>query len=431
MFSPSAQLRAMARFEWALGSALAQEGLAEHGTGEALEKLLGAEFVDVVSLVDEAGNDGNIAIPFVRQLTATVKQENETAARWVHFGATSQDLLDTALVLQMSTGLELIEAALDRLDGVLLAQIKAHRDTLMQGRTWLQPGPPVTFGLKLAGTLTALRRARVRLSEESDRALVLQFGGAVGTLASLAGSGGAVSARMAQLLSLPEPPLPWHAQRDCLTAFVQVLATLTGTLAKLGTDIASLMQAEIGEVTEGGEGRGGSSTMPHKRNPVACAALRAIHARMPGLASTMLLAMPQEHERGLGLWQAEWEVVPEAFRLTSASIAYATDLTENVEVHPERMQANLKTTLGLPLAESVSAALIPKVGRTKAHELLRGASTEAVKQNRHLSEVLNEMSEVTAHLTPSEIERLLDPRHYLGSTARFIARVVGDDDAHS
>jgi len=430
VFSPSAQLRAMTRFEWALGSALERQGLAERGTGEALEKVLGEEFVDAASLVDEASNDGNIAIPFVRQLTAAVEEQDEAAARWVHFGATSQDLLDTALVLQMRDGLQLIEAALGRLDAALHAKIDAHRDILMLGRTWLQPGPPVTLGLKLAGTLAALRRARVRVNAEAGRALVLQFGGAVGTLASLGESGGGVSARLAQMLNLPEPELPWHAQRDCFTSLVQGLATLTGTLAKLGTDMALLMQAETGEVTEGGDKRGGSSTMPHKRNPVACAALRAIHTRMPGLAATMLLAMPQEQERGLGMWQAEWEIIPEAFRLTSASIAYGIDLTENLEVRSDRMQANLHATLGLPLAESISAALVPKIGRTKSHELLRKASAKARQQSRQLSEVLNEMPEVTAHLTASDIERLFDPRNYLGSTRRFIARVLGDDDAH-
>jgi 3-carboxy-cis,cis-muconate cycloisomerase len=430
VFSPSAQLRAMARFEWALSSALEANGLADLGAGEALERLLGAEFVDVTSLLGEARNDGNIVIPFVRQLTAAVSKRNEAAARSIHLGATSQDLLDTALVLQMRDGLKLIEAALARLEAALLVQVNAHRDVVMLGRTWLQPGPPVTFGLKLAGTLAALRRGRERVRAEGDRSLVLQFGGAVGTLASLGNAGTVISARIAQLLDLPEPSLPWHAQRDRITALVQVLSILTGTLAKLGTDIALLMQAEVGEVAEGGDGRGGSSTMPHKRNPVSCAALLAIHARMPGLATTMLLAMPQEHERGLGLWQAEWETVPEAFRLASASISYATDLTENLQVHPERMQANMEARLGLPLAEAVSAALAPRIGRIAAHELLRRASTEALKQDRQLSDVLKKMPEATVHLTHAEIGHLLDPHNYLGSAERFVARVVGDDDAH-
>ena len=430
-FSPEAQLRAMMRFEWALSSALEAHGLAERGAGAVLKEMLSREFIDVPDLLNQAKNDGNIAIPFVRQLSAAVGQRSEPAARSVHLGATSQDLLDTALVLQMREGLQLIETALANLDAVLLAQVKSHRHTVMLGRTWLQPGPPVTLGLKLAGTLAALRRAGERVRTAGDGAFMLQFGGAVGTLASLGEAASAISAHMGQILELKEAALPWHAQRDRLVAMVQMLAILTGTLAKLGADIALLMQAEVGEVTEGGDGHGGSSTMPQKRNPVGCAALQAIHARMPGLAATMLLAMPQEHERGLGLWQAEWETVPDAFRLASASIAYAIDLTRNLKVHPDRMQANMDAMLGLPLAEAVSASLAPKIGRTAANEILRRATVEATRQNRQLSDVLKEKPEATAHLTHAEIDRLLDPHDYLGSAERFIANVIGDDNAHS
>jgi len=429
-FSQAAQLRAMMRFEWALSSALELSGLAEPGAGASLEKLVSAEFVDVVALVDEAKKDGNIAIPFVRQLTAAVRDQSEAFARSVHSGATSQDLLDTALVLQMRDGLQLIEAEVARLEAALLAQVKAHRHTVMLGRTWLQPGPPVTFGLKLAGTLAAVRRTRERLLTETERALQLQFGGAVGTLASLGEMGEVISLHVAYLLDLHEPSIPWHSQRDSFVALIQVLTILTGTLAKFGADIALLMQPEVGEVAEGVDGRGGSSTMPNKRNPVSCASLRAIHARMPGLAATMLFAMPQEHERGLGLWQAEWDTVPEAFRLASASISYAIDLAENLQVHPERMLANIEAMSGLPLAEAVSSALAPKIGKAAAYKLLRTASTDAVKQNCQLSNVLKKMPEATAHLTEAEIDRLLDPRNYLGSADRFVAKVVGDDNAH-
>jgi 3-carboxy-cis,cis-muconate cycloisomerase len=429
-FSPQAQLRAMTRFEWALSSALEAHGFAEPGAGAVLKEMLSREFIDVPAILNQARSDGNIAIPFVRQLTSAVALKSEAASRSVHLGATSQDLLDTGLVLETREGLHLIETALVNLDAALLAQVKAHSHTVMLGRTWLQPGPPVTLGLKLAGTLAALRRARKRVRTEGDGALVLQFGGAVGTLASLGESASAISSHIAQLLELNEAALPWHAHRDRLVAVVQMLAILTGTLAKLGADIALLMQAEVGEVTEGGDDRGSSSTMPHKRNPVACAALRAIHAKMPGLAATMLLAMPQEHERGLGLWQAEWETVPEAFRLASASIAYAIDLANNLKVYPERMLANADAILGLPLAEAASSALAAKIGRTAAHELLRRASAEAAQQNRQLSEVLKEKPEVTVHIAHAEIDRLLDPHNYLGSSERFIARVVGDEIAY-
>ena len=432
VFSPQAQLRAMTRFEWALSSALEANGLAEAGSALVLEKLLDADFVDLAPLLRDARDAGNIAIPFVRQLTAAVKAHSEIAARSVHLGATSQDVLDSALVLQMKEALHLLDEALTRLDASLMEKVRRYRGTVMLGRTWLQAGPPITLGLKLAGVLAALRRDRQRIRQEEERVLVLQFGGAVGTLASLGSSGGVVSAKVAQLLDLAEPDLPWHAQRDSLTAIVQLLSLVTGTLAKLGRDIALLMQSEVGEVSEGGaEGHGGSSTMPHKHNPVGCAALIAIHANMPGLSATMLHAMQQEHERGLGLWQAEWDAIPEAFRLASASVSYANEVIDGLKVDSDRMQANLDATHGLPLAEAVSGALASKIGRIEAHEVLRKAVDRAVTEKRPLSDVLKEMPEVKTHLNGVEIDALLDARNYLGSTQRFISRVLGDDDAHS
>ena len=431
VFSPTEQLRAMTRFEWALSCALESNGRAETGSGAVLEQLLEADFVDMGALLLQAKEAGNVAIPFVRQLTHAVMARSEAAARSVHLGATSQDVLDTALVLQMREALHLLEAALARMDEALSGQVRRHRDTVMQGRTWLQPGPPITLGLKLAGVLAALRRDRERIRAEANRVLVMQFGGAVGTLASLGTAGGAISAELARLLNLAEPELPWHTQRDRLVAIVQALAILTGTLAKFGRDVALLMQAEVGEVTEGAaEGRGGSSTMPHKHNPVASAALIAIHAKMPGLAATLLHAMPQEHERGPGLWQAEWDTVPEAFCLASASVAYAIEIAEGLQVDAGRMHANMEATLGLPMSEAVSVALAPRMGRVAAHHLLRQAADRAQAENRRLSDVLKQMPEVKAHLSDAEIDELLDARNYLGSAQRFINQVVGDQNAN-
>ena len=431
VFSPVEQLRAMTRFEWALSCALESNGRGEAGSGAVLGQLLNADFVDMGALSHEAKDAGNVAIPFVRQLTAAVRARSESAARSVHLGATSQDVLDTALVLQMREALALLEAGLEQLDEALLDEVRKHRDTVMLGRTWLQPGPPITLGLKLAGVLAGMRRDRERIRAEAKRAMVIQFGGAVGTLASLGNAGGAISADLARHLDLPEPELPWHTQRDTLVAMVQVLAILTGTLAKFGRDIALMMQAEVSEASEGaGDGRGGSSTMPHKRNPVASAALVAIHAKMPGLAATMLHAMPQEHERGPGFWQAEWETVPEAFRLASASIGYAIEIAKGLKVDAGRMQANIEATLGAPLSEAVSAALAPRIGRVPAHDLLRRAVGRVLAENHPLSDVLKQMPEVKAHLSDEEIDDLLDARNYLGSAQRFISRVAGNHDAH-
>jgi 3-carboxy-cis,cis-muconate cycloisomerase len=432
VFSQDGQLRAMMKFEWALTYALEKHGIAEAGSSAVLETLLDARFLDAELIEHSAKDTGNVAIPFIRQLTTEVKARDELAARAIHFGATSQDVLDSALILQCRDALKLLGGPIQQLEEALVQQVRAHRETVMTGRTWLQAGPPTTLGLKLAGTLAALRRDRDRIESAAERMLVLQFGGAVGTLAALGTAGGAVSAELARLLDLREPELPWHTQRDRFVEIVQVLAILTGTLAKFAKDIALLMQSEVGEASETRiDGRGGSSTMPHKHNPVSCAAVIAAYAKMPGLAAAMLYAMPQEHERGLGLWQAEWTTVPEAFRLTAAALGYAVVIAEGLEVEPVRMGTNLSSLLGLPLSEAVNAALAPTIGRSTAHELLRAATDRAVNEKRGLADVLKELPEITAHLSEVEIDRLLDPRTYLGSASRFIAHVLGEADADS
>ncbi len=431
IFSLPGQLRAMMRFEWALACALEKTGIAEGGSGSVLEPLRDACFVDLAALMAESKEAGNLAIPLLRQLTAAVRERSETAARWVHFGATSQDVLDTAIVLQMRDALAEIQRVMDAMDRALAKQIRLHASTLMTGRTWLQPGPPITLGLKFAGTLAALHRHRARLASAADRALRLEFGGAVGTLAALGARGAAVSAEVARLLELQEAVIPWHTQRDNLVEVAQALALLTGSLGKFARDISLLMQAEVAEVAEPpGEGRGGSSTMPHKRNPVLCAQVLAAATRTPGLVATLLSAMPQEHERGVGLWQAEWETIPEIFRLCAAALAAALCIAEGLEVDAQKMRANLDATLGLALSEAVSVALASKVGRTTAHEIVRRASAQVEKSRQTLESVLLSMPDVTEHLRPAEIRRLLDPEQYLGSAQQFIDHVLGEGDAN-
>src|SRR3954447_479617 len=430
IFSPQGQLGAMMRFEWALTQALERNGIAEAGSTNVVASLLDCEFVNLHDLQQDARDAGNIAIPFVRQLTAAVGQRNEPAARAIHFGATSQDVLDTALVLQMREAIRLIGDDMNRLDIALAAKVRAHAQTVLSGRTWLQPGPPTTLGLQLAGTLSALRRDSERIHAAAQRALVVQFGGAVGTLGSLGQAGASVGSDLVRILELSEPELPWHTQRDRIVEIVQVLATLTGTLAKFARDIALLMQAEVGEASEGiSENRGGSSTMPQKHNPVACAAIIAVHAQMPAVAATMLQSMLQEHQRGLGLWQAEWDTVPHAFRLAAAALAYSIEVPEGLQVNADRMRSNFDSLRGMTMSEAVSAALATKIGRAAAHALLRSAVERASNEKRHLGSVLKECPDVLAHLTPDEIDRLMDPREYLGSAQRFITAVLGGTDA--
>jgi 3-carboxy-cis,cis-muconate cycloisomerase len=430
VFSRTNQLRHMVRFEWALSAALESAGIAREGAAAALEPFLTAEFVNCPELDKHARNAGNLAIPFVGQLTAAVRSRDEEAARQIHLGATSQDVLDTSLVLQIAEGLKLIDESLRELDEHWARLARAHAGTILSGRTWLQVGPPVTLGSKVAGWLAALRRHRQRLQSISERALVLQFGGAVGTLAALGDKGTAVSAALAQKLNLREPELPWHTHRDNLVEVATVLGLLVGTSGKVARDISLLMQTEVAEVFEPAEkGRGGSSTMPHKRNPVACAVVLSAATRVPGLVATLLTAMVQEHERGLGNWQAEWETLPEIFMLTAAALDRTLEIARGMQVDPQKMAANLEAARGLPLAEAVSVALAAHIGRERAHDLVQRASQRAVAAGRHLREILEEDAEIREHLNASDIERLMDPGNYLGSARIFIARVLGEEEA--
>jgi len=430
IFSLPRQLQYMMRFEWALAAALEANGIAQAGAAAAIEPLLDAKYVDLDRLLAEARQAGNIAIPFVRQLTEAVRRRDEKAARHIHFGATSQDVLDTALVLTLRDAGVLIRSSLAALDTSLARLAREHANTIMTGRTWLQAGPPITLGLKVAGWLAALRRHRQRLAAAEERALVLEFGGAVGTLAALGERGPVVSRVLAEKLELKEPKLPWHTHRDNLVELAACLGLLVGTLGKIARDVSLLMQSEVAEVAEpAGEERGGSSTMPHKRNPVACAAILAAAARVPALVSTILGAMTQEHERGLGNWQAEWEVLPEIYRLSSGALARAVEIANGLKADPKRMLANLESTRGLAMSEAVSAALAARLGRAQAHELLEQASRRAIEEKRHLRHVLLEMSEVREHLSEAELDRLLEPTNYLGSAHHFIRRVLGDGNA--
>ena len=429
-FSPARQLRYMTRFEWALLNALESAGIARQGVAETMEPLLDGTFADLESIMKESRSAGNIAIPFVRRLTSELSRRDENAASFLHFGATSQDVIDTALVLAMRDAFDLIRISMRRLEGLLAQRAREHENTILLGRTWLQAGPPVPLGLKIAGWLAALRRHSSRLAAAETRALVLQFGGAVGTLASLGDKGPAISKEVAKRLDLPEPELPWHAHRDNLAEVAACLGLLVGTLGKIARDISLLMQTEIAEVFEpAGQGQGGSSTMPHKRNPVACAGILAAATRVPGLVATMLGAMTQEHERGLGGWQAEWETLPAIFRLSAAALDFTAEVIDGLEVDRERMLANLEGTRGLVLSEAISAALAVSIGRPRAHALLEAACRRAVEEKRNLRDVLMEMPEVRACLDETDLHRLLDPKNYLGSARIFIDRVLKGDYA--
>jgi 3-carboxy-cis,cis-muconate cycloisomerase len=429
VFSDDGRLQGMLDFEAALARAEAENGAIPKPAASAIAACCRAELFEVEALAAATAAAGNPAIPLVRELTALVAAKDPDAARYVHWGATSQDAMDTGLVLQLRSALGFIARDLDHLSGALASVARTHASTPLAGRTWLQQGPPVTLGLKVAGWLSAIDRHRARLHEMRPRVLVLQFGGAVGTLAALATHALATAAALARDMGLALPELPWHTQRDRVAEAATTLGLLVGTLGKIARDVSLLMQTEIGEASEPtAPGRGGSSTMPHKKNPVGSAVMLAAATRVPALVSTMLSAMVQEHERGLGGWHAEWETLPEICRLTAGALTQGIAIIDGLEIDASRMATNLEATRGLILAEAVSIALGPHLGRLPAHELVERACAQAVRERKHLREVLAADKRVTAHLSPADLDRLLDPRHYTGQAEAFVARVLAARD---
>ncbi|MGE0116702.1 MAG: 3-carboxy-cis,cis-muconate cycloisomerase [Dongiaceae bacterium] len=425
IFSERARLQGMLDFEAALARAEAAAGLIPAAAAEAIARVCVADNFDLADLAQATAQAGNPAIPMVKQLTALVGKADASAARFVHWGATSQDATDTGLVLQMRAGLASLEEDLRRLSDALATLANLHARTPMIGRTLMQQAVPVTLGLKVAGWLSAVERNRKRIAAAGAAARVLQFGGAAGTLASLGDRGLDVAKELAKAVDLDLPELPWHTQRDRFVDVAAALGLLVGTLGKIARDISLLMQTEVGEAFEPtGHGRGGSSTMPHKRNPIGGAVVLAAAIRAPQLVATLLAAMPQEHERGLGGWHAEWETMPEIFRLAAGALRHTADIAAGLTVDPKRMGENLEATGGLVMAEAVMMALGDSIGRLEAHRLIEAACGRAVAEGRHLRDVLAQDAAVTAHLSPAALDRLFAPDSYLGVAERFVQRVL-------
>jgi 3-carboxy-cis,cis-muconate cycloisomerase len=426
VFSDRACLQGMLDFEAALARAEARAGVIPSSAAAVITAKCKAELFEVAELARGAKLAGNVAIPLVKALTARVAQEDQGTGRYVHWGATSQDVIDTGCVLQLRHALKLIGADLERLAGALAELATRHRSTIVVGRTWMQQALPTTFGCKVAGWLDAVRRHRERLWETQQRVSVVQFGGAAGTLAALGERGREVAKVLAEELQLGLPDLPWHSHRDRVAEVATTLGLCTGTLGKIARDIALHTQTEIGEVFEpGSAGRGGSSTMPHKRNPVTCAVVLSAAMRVPGLVSTMLMALVQEQERGLGAWHAEWETLPEIVGLTAGALQQMAETVPGLEIDVGRMRQNLEVTQGLIYAEAVTMALGEKMGRVAAHQLVEAACRRAQRERRHLRQVLGGDEQVAAHLSGDALDGLFDPRKYLGLAEEFVDRVVG------
>jgi 3-carboxy-cis,cis-muconate cycloisomerase len=425
LFGDGARLQGMLDFEAALARAEARTGVIPNQAAARIGERCRAELFDVESLAQATARAGNPAIPMVKALIGLVAADDPNGARYVHFGATSQDAMDTGLVLQLRRFCSLLGADLDWLSAALAHLAEAHKMTPLVGRTWLQHAPPVTLGLKAAGWLDAVERHRARLAEVGTRALVLQLGGAAGTLAALGNRGLQVARAVSEELDLALPLVPWHAHRDRFAELAAFLGLLIGTLGKIGRDVSLLMQTEVAEAFEPeGKDRGGSSTMPHKRNPVMAAVVLAAATRAPGLVATLLSSMVQEHERGLGGWHAEWQTLPELCALAAGALRWTAEAIEGLQLDPARMRANIDVTRGQIMAEAVLVALAPRIGRLEAHEILEQASRRAGETGRHLKAVLAEEPAVTQHLSSADLDAIFEPLYYLGQATAFVDRVL-------
>jgi 3-carboxy-cis,cis-muconate cycloisomerase len=425
LFSAEAYLEAMLRFEAALVQAQAEQGMIPVAAAKVIMEACIVSNLDITSLKLQVGLAGNPNIPLVKQLTATVKKIDPEAAKYVHLGATSQDVIDTAMVLQLKSVLNILQNDLQQLNAQLRTLAIAHRRTIMTGRSFMQHARPITFGFKVATWLDGLMRSSTRMEHLIQTNLVLQFGGAVGTLAGFDNKALFIAESLAQKLDLPLPQISWHTQRDRIVELASALGILVGNLGKIAKDISLMMQTEIGEVFEpAGAGKGGSSTMPHKRNPVGCVAILAAAQRAPGLVSTLMLAMPQDHERATGLWHAEWLPLAELCKITAGALQQAMILTDGIEVDAERMRQNLELTKGLIYAENISLALAEKVGKAVAHEWIEAHCKTVQATQKHLKAVLLEAPQIREYLSEGEIEMLFDPVNALGECDRLIDGVI-------
>ncbi len=421
-FSSEAHVQGMLTFEAALAHAEARAGIIPQEAAATIAANCKVELFNIAALYQNAALAGTPAIPLVSMLTARVEGD---AKKFVHWGATSQDAIDTALMLQMRDGLDLLINGLQAICAACATLAGQHRHTLMTGRTLLQQALPITFGLKAARWLALTVRQVHALHEHRTRTLAIQLGGAAGTLASLRDKGLQVVALLAEELKLPAPDLPWHTERDRVVNIAATLGVVAGAMAKIATDITLLAQTELGEASEGvAPDKGGSSAMPQKHNPVDATFAIASAQLAIGQVPIILSAMAQEHERAVGGWQAEWSAIPNLFRFTASAIERVRAAVSDLQVDPARMQSNLALTKGLIMAESLTMALAPHLGRPEAQRIVQVACDSALKSGSDLHQTALEDAQIRSILSPQKIDLALNPSQYLGSTDTFIDRAL-------
>lgn len=427
VFDDASMLARLVRVEVALARVQARLGLVPAKAAETIAAAA-ADVTDAAAIARDARESGSLAIPLVRVLTASVEARDPDSARWVHFGITSQDVVDTAMVLALQRAREAIARDHDRLRASLRTLSDAHAQTLMVGRTLLQSALPTTFGYKVAGWYGTANRSGRTLIDAFDQASVVQCGGAVGTLASLGAQATAVASGLAEELGLNPADAPWHACRDRLATLVTSCGVYVSSLGKIARDIALLSQDEVAEVSERG---GGSSTMPQKRNPAGCALVLAAAARVPGLVSSFLTSSVQEHERGVGGWHAEWPTLAAVVQSTGVASASLADAIEHLSVDSKRMRENLDRTRGVVFAERVMLLLVPSLGRERATALVHAAVTRARATGVTFGDVVRSTPEIARAIDAIDASALATidvPETYLGAAETWRRQLLASTD---
>ncbi len=422
VFSDENRVQKYLDFEAALARAQARLKIIPQESADEIVAHCDLKFMDMAKLKEATERIGYPVLPVVQQLVAACKDK---LGEWSHWGATTQDITDTATVMQIREALDIVETDINAIADALATLAKKYRDTPMAGRSNLQQAVPITFGYKMATMLAGFERHKQRLAELKPRVLVGEFGGAAGTLSSLGKDGLKVQVELMKDLQLGQPAIAWHTVRDCIAEVGCFLGLVTGSCGKIAFDVKLLMQTEVEEVYEPfHQGRGSSSTMPQKRNPISSVYITAQTAMVRQLVAALLEAMIEDHERSTGPWEIEWIALPEIFMLSAGALSQTRFLIEGLQVNEKKMRANLDITNGLIMSEAVMMGLGAKMGRNRAHDVVYDVCREVVKSGRPLLDLLEENKEISKHADGKMLAKLVDPANYLGVAGEMVDRVL-------